>query len=190
MEQVYRAAEQALPHLAYKTKSVADRDNVTTFNNMHSSIASSSHDDGDDQIYISPTSSYAIPYEQNYYKYDASKDNQTVMFVAMQFGGHNGRQGKPLVKREVTCWHCGARGHFAGECNTNIAGLPQTPKGAAYFAKKNSDRGEVRPYNAAMQLRRTQDNKSRQQSRERERERIDVDDESDAPTRLVAASQS
>ena len=54
----------------------------------------------------------------------------------------------PIMREDVQCWHCGARGHYAGECEVNVKGLPQTPKGAAVYAAFNRMRGETRPYNA------------------------------------------
>ena len=52
----------------------------------------------------------------------------------------------PIMREDVQCWHCGARGHYAGECEVNVKGLPQTPKGAAVYAAFNRMRGETRPY--------------------------------------------
>ena len=66
---------------------------------------------------------------------------------------HNMRNKKaPLLKDDVACWHCGQRGHYAGECEINLQGLPQTPRGAQVFASFNRMRGEVRVYDAKQQL--------------------------------------
>jgi hypothetical protein len=73
------------------------------------------------------------------------KDVQHMWFMALSMTRSN------LSKSDVVCWHCGNRGHYAGECQINIKGLPQTPKGAAYYASFNRMRGEVRPYNAQAQ---------------------------------------
>jgi hypothetical protein len=62
----------------------------------------------------------------------------------------------PLVKQDVNCWHCGRKGHYAGECPINIEGLPQTPAGNMAYAAYNKMRGEVRTYNARQELDRSE----------------------------------
>ena len=86
------------------------------------------------------------------------KDVQHVWFMAFAMNGSK------VAKRDVTCWHCGDRGHFAGECPINLSNQPQTSKGVDYYAAFNRTRNEVRPYDAQAQKDRSE--KYQQRSRE------------------------
>jgi hypothetical protein len=87
---------------------------------------------------------------------------------------HNIRNKRtPLVKEDVNCWHCGKKGHYAGECEVNIKGLPQTPNGAVAYATYNRMRGETKPYNPRQEL-----EKSERIRNKREQWMVNSDDNS------------
>ena len=49
----------------------------------------------------------------------------------------------------VTCYHCGDKGHFTGRCKMIKAGQPQTTKGALAHAARNKEKGYTYAYDPA-----------------------------------------
>jgi hypothetical protein len=132
VDAIYQLAEEACRSNAPKKK--ADLDNETVSLN---SVDTAEYDDDDDR-------DEAI-HEDDFLP---EKDIQHVWFMAQNIKNKK----TPLVKDDVSCWHCGYRGHYAGECEVNLQGLPQTPRGAQMFAAFNRMRGEVRVYDAKQQI--------------------------------------
>lgn len=90
--------------------------------------------------------------EKDYDYYDDEYDDEIIPEKDVQhmwFLAHSIRNN--IAKRDIVCWHCGNRGHYAGGCPINVKGSPQTPKGAAYYASFNRMRGEVRTYDPEIQ---------------------------------------
>ena len=60
-----------------------------------------------------------------------------------------------LDRRDITCWHCGVKGHYAGlECP--LIGQDQTRRGQAVWAESNKTRYNPRPYDKNYYIERSQ----------------------------------
>jgi len=152
LESVYRLAEKACEINKPRKNQISE--NSIEMNSMYTSNnnTSSSYDDYDEET-----------------EFDENQDVQHIWFLAQ----HIRNKKFPMQKQEVDCWHCGAKGHFAGECRTNQAGLPQTASGAFKHAAFNKMRGDNRPYDAKAQIDRSAKFKLRQAQYQKTREAVE-----------------
>jgi hypothetical protein len=130
VDEVYQQAEEACRALHPKRKVDLDNDDLS-LNSLHLRDSDDSFDDNDELI--------------------PEIDNQRVWFMSLNLRGK-----RPVMSKEdIDCWHCGIRGHFAGECSLHAKNLPQTAKGAEKYAEFNRMRGKDRPYDADFQKERS-----------------------------------
>jgi hypothetical protein len=136
VDNVYQLAVEACHASAPKKKVDLDGEDLSV-----NSLYLSDNDDGDDGGLV------------------PELDNQHVWFMA--FNLRNRRT--PIAKEDVDCWHCGGKGHFAGECPLHAKNLPQTTKGALKYATFNKTRGVNRIYDAEYQKQRSKQIRDRRE---------------------------
>ncbi len=155
VDEAYNAAREALRTLHVDRTSELNPDKARKVFNLNT-ISAVDYGEDEDQW----------GEEEEVVVFEKNKDIQHEWFFAYNYGQ---QAGERMKKDDISCWHCGVKGHCAGECARNLAGEPQTTQGARVFAEFNKARGEVRPYDAKKQI--EQSTKYRERSVARSRGR-------------------